>query len=140
MQVSLDMKKLSDALPEETRVECPVKHHFGPEVYVREVLMPAGSIVLGHKHLTKHLNTMVTGRILLLIDGKITEMVAPCTFVSEAGVQKAARIMEDCIWQTIHPNPENLTDIEQLETLLIEKNHNLIPLEEVETLSCPSLM
>jgi hypothetical protein len=32
------------------QTDCPVTHHFGPGVYIREVKIPAGSLVLGHKH------------------------------------------------------------------------------------------
>lgn len=140
MDVAIDLVKLNEMTKGVHEVSCPVTHHFAPSVYVREVFMPAGSLVLGHKHLTKHINTMVTGRMLIYMGDKVTELVAPCTFISEAGVQKAANIIEDCIWQTVHPNPEDIEDIDQLEELLVDKTSNLISLEELTKLICPSLM
>ena len=29
------------------QVACPVTHHFGPSIYIREVVMPAGTVVVG---------------------------------------------------------------------------------------------
>lgn len=139
MDVAIDLVKLNEMTEGTHEVPCPVTHHFAPSVYVREIFMPSGTLVLGHKHLTKHINNVVTGRLLLYMGDEVTELVAPCTFISEAGVQKALHIIEDCIWQTVHPNPEDIEDIDQLEELLVDKTANLIQLEELTKLTWPSL-
>lgn len=63
------------ALPQ---VECPVVHHFGPGVYIREVTIPAGTIALGHYHRHSHMNIMLAGKLALLCDdGQIRILTAP---------------------------------------------------------------
>lgn len=101
------------------QIECPVKHFFAPGVYVREIFMPAGSIVIGKIHKTEHFNIIERGRCLIRHDdGQVDVLQAPLTFVSKAGVQKILYIEEDTVWKTIHVTSE--VDLVKLEELLIE--------------------
>jgi hypothetical protein len=101
------------------QVECPLKHNFAPGVYLREIFMPAGSIVIGRIHRTEHFNVIVSGLCSIVHDdGSHEYLRGPMTFVSKAGVQKILYIHEDTIWQTIHPTDE--TDLERLDEMLIE--------------------
>jgi quercetin dioxygenase-like cupin family protein len=105
------------------QVECPVNEIFAPGVYYREIFMPAGLVVVGHEHKTKHLNIVLSGRALVTIDGQ-TQEIGPGTFVSEAGVRKALVILEDMRWATIHPTDE--TDPKKLEESLITKSEQYL--------------
>jgi hypothetical protein len=101
------------------QVECPLKHYFAPGVYLREIFMPAGSIIIGKIHKTEHFNLIERGRCTLYHeDGRQELLEAPHTFVSKAGVQKVLHIHEDMVWRTIHVTEE--TDLERLEAQLIE--------------------
>ena len=102
------------------QVECPVQHTFSPGVYLRTIRMPAGTFVIGHKHRTKHLNVVLSGCALVIVDGEIRRMQAPLVFESNPGVRKLLYILEDCDWATIHATDE--TDIAKLEEQLIEKS------------------
>jgi len=103
------------------QVECPVTHNFAPDIYIREIYMPAGTVVIGHKHLTEHFNVILKGKCRVMIGDVVEELTAPCTFVSGAGSQKIVNVLEDCIWQTVHSNPDNATDIETLESRYVIK-------------------
>lgn len=103
------------------QVECPLAQFFAPNIYIREMFMPAGTMVIGQIHKTEHFNIILEGRVRVIIDGEVHELIAPCTFVSKAGVSKVLNVLEDCRWQTIHANPDNITDIETLESLLVHK-------------------
>lgn len=105
------------ALPQ---LELPVKHLFAPGCYARELLMPAGSLVMGHEHKTEHFNVMLSGRMRVFMDGEVRDMVAPCICVSKAGTRKVALILVDVIWVTFHPTDE--TNVEKLESDLIVKS------------------
>ena len=105
------------ALPQ---VDCPVVHHFGPGIYVREVLMPAGTLVVGHHHKTPHLNVFLSGSLVLLDQaGQAKTLHAPFLFVSEPG-RKVAWTVTDCIWQNVVATDE--TDIDALEALMFDKS------------------
>jgi len=100
------------------QVECTEKHYFAPGIYVKEVTMPAGSIIVGKPHKTEHLCVMLQGRMeLLKDDGSIVELVAPATFVGKPG-RKIARIIETVVFQNIFATDE--TDVEKLEHMFVE--------------------
>ena len=96
-----------------SQTPCPVQHHFAPGVYVREIFMPAGTIVIGKIHRTEHMNLIDRGVISLFSAEGTRLLKAPCVFNSGTGVQKVLYIHEDSIWKTIHVTDE--TDIPTLE-------------------------
>ena len=100
--------------------DCPVYHHFGPGIYIREAHLPAGSLVVGHHHKHAHANVMLQGEMLMLgDDGKTTHIKAPFFCVSPPG-RKAAFIIRDVIWQNIYATDER--DVETLENQLLDKS------------------
>lgn len=108
------------------QTDAPVTHRFSPGVYLREIFMPAHTVVIGRIHKTEHFNVLLQGAALIVHDDGTREILrAPMTFVSKAGVQKVLYILEDMIWQTVHPSDE--TDLVKLETMLVEP----IPLEQL---------
>lgn len=111
--------QLGKAMAAMEQTECPVVHRFAPGVYLREIFMPADTVVIGKIHKTEHFNILIKGACLIVHDdGRREELRAPLTFVSGAGVQKVLYIIEDMIWQTVHVTPE--TDLVKLEAELIE--------------------
>lgn len=115
-----DVLHLESAFLKEEQVDCPVTHHFGPGVYIREVVLPAGAYIIGHAHKDTHLNVMLEGRLTIIKeDGTRRELAAPQTFVSGPG-RKIAYIHETVRWQNIYATPE--TDVDALETLLFDKS------------------
>ena len=104
----------------EEEVKCPLKHTFSEGVYVREITMPTDTIVLGHEHTTTHLNIISKGSCVLadMDTGELTDIIAPYTFESKAGVRKLLYIVEECVWSTVHVTNE--TNITKLEEILIK--------------------
>ena len=98
-------------------VEMPVIHRFAPGIYIREIFMPANSVVIGNLHHTEHFNLVLTGACHVLINGETHDLHAGDTMVSKAGARKMLLIHEDCRWQTIHANPDDCQDIEALDLL-----------------------
>ena len=98
-------------------VECPVKHHFAPGLYAREIFMPAGHVVVGKIHRHAHVNTISRGRVVVATEFGTQELVAPCTFVSLPGTKRAVAVQEDTIWTTYHPTEE--TDLAVIEASVI---------------------
>lgn len=104
--------------------DCPVYHHFGPGLYIRELRVPAGIVGMGHIQKHPHMNNFVSGRIRLLNDdGSSTELVAPMTFVGMPG-RKIVHVIEDMVWQNIYATDE--TDVEILEATYLEKSEESI--------------
>lgn len=97
--------------------DIPLKEVFAPGVYFREVLMPAGSLIIGHQHRTEHLNIISEGAALVSMDGVVQRIEAPCVFVSKPGVRKVLLIERTCRWATVHPT--DTTDPSTLRAELI---------------------
>jgi hypothetical protein len=114
------VQKLEKAFLQEKQADCPVVHRFGPNIYIREVSIPAGIFSIGHYQKTEHLNIMLAGRVLMVNeDGSKTELVAPQIFVSKPG-RKIGYILEDMTWQNVYSTNE--TDVEKLEAMFLEKS------------------
>jgi hypothetical protein len=100
------------------QVECPVTHHFGPNIYIREVVMPAGTVVIGKYHKHDHMCNMIQGRMIVVSeDGERAEVVAPCVFMAKKG-RKTAYILETVRFQNIYSTDE--TDVEKLEHMMVD--------------------
>lgn len=79
--------------------------------------MPAGSLVVGKTHRYDHLSCLSMGRVLVTIDDEITEVLAPYTYLSLAGIKRVLLALEDSLWTTFHGTEE--TDIDKLEMDLV---------------------
>lgn len=121
--ISNDRIELVEAdLLSRSQIDCPLTHHFAPGVYMREILMPAGTFIIGHEHKTDHFNIILSGRAMAMISGKYFTLEAPASFRSEPGVRKVLFIQEDMRWITVHPTHE--TDLEKLADELIVKSQS----------------
>lgn len=108
------------AMLELPQADCPVIHHFGPGIYVREVTLPAGVTAIGHAQRTEHLNIMLKGRVLMYReDGSTVELAAPALFVAPPG-RKIGDVIEDVVWLNVYATSE--TDVEELERTYLDKS------------------
>jgi hypothetical protein len=109
------------------QVNCPVTHLFTEGMYTREIFMPKGSLVTSKIHKTEHPFVLSKGKLLVSIDkGEWVEMEAPYTGITKAGTRRVAYILEDTVWTTFHANPDNISDLDEIEDLVIEKHDNLL--------------
>jgi hypothetical protein len=93
-------------------VEMPVKNHFSPGVYVREIAIPAGTVIVGKVHKTRYLNILQSGLATIITPYRKFLVAGPCTFESFEGEQKIGIIHEDCVWSTVHVTEE--TDVDKI--------------------------
>jgi hypothetical protein len=114
------VEALEEAMLAQEQVDCPVTHHFGPGIYIREVAIPAGTLVIGHHHKGPCMNILLKG-VLRVIgpDGEAKTLEAPFVFTTGPG-RKRGYALTDCVFQNIHATEE--TDLERLEDELIEKS------------------
>jgi hypothetical protein len=102
--------------------DCPVKHIFAPGAYAREILLPAGAVVVGKIHKHAHLNFITKGKVRVVTETGALEMTAPYTFVSEVGTKRVVYAVEETIWTTVHITNE--TDLEKIEDYVIAKTYD----------------
>ena len=114
------LELLEDFMLDLPQVECPVYHHFGPGIYVREVHLPAGIFAVGHAQRFEHLNIMLKGAVAMTADdGTLKVLHAPLLFVGNPG-RKFGYVLEDTIWQNIYATEER--DIDTLEATYLDKS------------------
>jgi hypothetical protein len=113
--------------------ECPVVHRFTPGLYIREITMPAGSLITSKIHKTEHPFTVSKGRVSVLTDlNEWQEIEAPYTGITKPGTRRVLYVHEDTVWTTYHPLGEmqvgdlgGLTDQEKVDRIegdIIEKH------------------
>lgn len=90
----------------EYHVEMPLTHRFTPGLYVREIFMPAGTIVVSRIHKTQHPFVISKGDCEVWSPGTGWQRLrAPHTGITLPGTQRLLLIHEDTIWTTFHPGP-----------------------------------
>lgn len=108
------VERLEQAMLALPQAECPVRHHFAPGVYLREMTIPAGTIVTGAVHKTENLIIVSMGRLSIVTEGGTREVVAGDTVTCRPGMKNAVVALEDSRWTNIMPNPDNCTDTDLL--------------------------
>lgn len=102
--------------------QCPLKHSFSDGIYVREIFIPKDSVIVGKIHKHEHPNFLMKGDVLVFTESGGEELIkAPCSMISEAGTKRVLLALTDLVWITIHENPTNTRDIEELENMIIAK-------------------
>ncbi len=85
------------------QLDVPVTQYFSRGVYVRQVDIPAGTLLTGKIHKYPCISVVLTGACEVITEQGPTIVQAPAIFESPAGVKRAGRCIIDCRWITIHP-------------------------------------
>lgn len=117
---AIELRSLESEMLQMQQAPCPVSHHFGPGVYIRELTIPAGTIAVGHRQRFEHLNILLRGRIAMLSEtGVVNVLTAPMIFVGQPG-KKCGQALEDVVWLNVFSTEER--DIEKLEEMLFDRS------------------
>jgi len=102
---------------------CPLKHSFSDGVYVREIFIPEGTFISGKIHKHRHPNFLLTGEVFVVTEGEGEEhLVGPRSMMSKAGTKRSLYAITDLVWTTIHHNPTNTQDLDELEKIVIAQD------------------
>lgn len=104
------------------QIDCPLKHHFSEGSYAREILLPAGSLVIGKIHRHSHINVISQGECMVLTEDGVRHLKAPLTFVSRPETKRVVYAVTDVIWTTVHVTNE--TDLSKIEDQVIAPTYN----------------
>lgn len=105
---------------------CPVKHHFTPGLYCREIFMPRGMIVVSKIHRLRHPFVISAGECLVYLGGETWQhLKAPHFGITEPGTRRLLFIIQDTVWTTFHVTDK--TDVDEIATdILIEYENPLL--------------
>ena len=104
---------LSTLLATGKEVELKVNHYFSDGVCIREMIAPAGAIIVGAAHKTNHLTTLVKGKMQIRIGNESKLVEAPATFEALKDSRKIGFAYTECIVHNILPT--DCKDIEEIE-------------------------
>lgn len=132
-EMRLKIQEFQNQVAKLEQVDLKVNHHFSKDTYARELLIPAGIVLVGKIHKHENLNIISKGKITVVSIEGIKTIEAPCTFVSTPGVKRVGFAHEDTVWTTIHGTSE--TDLEKIEDQFIAKDYNGVEGISTEELS-----
>lgn len=98
---------------------CPLKNSFCEGMYVREILIPAGTYYTGAIHKHSHPRFLMQGELVVATEEGVKNYKAPMSMITVEGTKRAGFAKTDCIIVTVHLNPTNTTDIAELRKELV---------------------
>jgi hypothetical protein len=108
-------------------VESPVVHRFVPGIYIREITMRPGSLIISKIHKHEHPYVISKGRCEVFTrEAGWVELKAPFTGITMPGTERVLLIHEETIWTTFHPIPFDVKgeeDLPKIEDHVIAKSH-----------------
>lgn len=118
--------------PEQVDLEALTSHYFAEGIYLRELRIPAGVVVVGKIHRTQHLTIICSGTVKITTDHGTREITGPAVFVSEPGAKKAAYAVTDVV--VMNPHPAETKDLQALEKHFIAPSFEALEQEKTHVL------
>jgi len=123
MSLEEDIRKQEGAFIGDSDI-CPLKHSFTDGIYVREIFVPAGMVLVGKIHKHEHPNFLLSGEAdMVTEDGGRVRVKGPCAMISPSGTKRALVSVTDLVWITVHHNPTNTQDLKELEEIIIADSY-----------------
>lgn len=97
------------------QTDCNITHRFEPGLYIREMRMPAGTLFIGRIHRHGHEVQLLSGVVVHLHEGHRIFLDKPVSVQTHPGYQMAAFALTEVTARSIHPNPTDSTDVQELE-------------------------
>ena len=91
-----------DRLKQEPQVDIPVTQYFCNGVYLREITIPAGTLLTGKIPTDERLNIVLSGSCEVVTQDGVKIVEGPAVFKSPPGGKRAGRCLTECTWLTAH--------------------------------------
>ena len=96
----------------------PLTRSFSEGVYIREMSMLKGGVVIGKIHNKSHTWFLMKGKLKIANEDGVVTYSAPTYVNASAGAKRVIMAIEDSVFVNVHPNPKNLRDTKKLEEML----------------------
>jgi hypothetical protein len=90
------------------------KHSFANGIYIREMRMKKGQLGFSAIHKHSYAFFLLSGVLASSTENGVEEFIAPCYIISPQGAKRIVYAIEDCVITTIHSNPTNTEDLNEL--------------------------
>lgn len=106
------------------QIGCPVKHSFDGDTYIREMVIPCGSLFIGRAHNLGHRCELVSGSVIHITPEGKRQIDAPFAVHTTPGYHMVMHALTDVVGRTYHP-AHGSTDTQALEDEYFESAHLL---------------
>jgi mannose-6-phosphate isomerase-like protein (cupin superfamily) len=96
------------------------RHFFAPGMYLRELTIPAGMLMVGKIHKHAHFLMVLKGRAEVISEFGRMVVEAGHISVSPPGVKRIVLALEEVQFATVHVNPTDTEDLTAIEAEHIE--------------------
>lgn len=112
----------------------PLTHKFADGLYIREINMPAGQLMITKIHKVEHPAFVLKGKVSVLTESGVEVVEGPCYFITKPGTKRVIYTHEDTTWVTVHSTDKKTP--EEVEEDVIAKNFDdpVISIEEINLL------
>ena len=128
------IEKIESVLKQYDQVEIPVTHLFSGDVYIRQIMIPKGTLLTSRYHKFDQVDIMLTGEMSIVSNDGIVKIKAPFVGYSKPGMKRIGYAHEDVLWMDVHPTKE--TDIAKIEAELFTDDYreiaNLVDREDYD--------
>ena len=90
------------------------KHSFADGIYIREMRMKRGQLGFSAIHKHSYGFFLLSGRLASSKEDGVEEFIAPCYIISPQGAKRIVYALEDCVITTVHANPTNTENLDEL--------------------------
>lgn len=121
-----DIQRLQEATALLPQQELHVEHSFLPGQYLRKLVMPAGTLVVGKRHRHRHA-LIVTGHVTVRTESGMVELQGTHIIDSQPGMKRAIYAHADSVLITSHLTEE--TDLDRIEAYVIMPDDAVLEIE-----------
>lgn len=112
------IRVFEDLLLQLPQLEMDLFHEWAEGLYARTIFIPKNVGMTTRVHRNECFNIISMGDVSVRDLWGVKRYMAPCQMVTKPGTKRALFAHEDTLWTTVHPNPDNCRDIEELERRL----------------------
>lgn len=100
----------------------PATEILNDGVYVREITVPKHTLVIGATHKEDHLFMVIKGKAKVISNH--TNFIISAGYIekAKANTKRLAITLEDTVFVNVHSNKNNITDLEELRTKLVNED------------------
>jgi len=106
----------------------PLHHSFADNMYVREINVPKGALLVTKIHKVAHPYFVLKGDVSVFTEDGVKRVTAPFYGITPAGTKRVCYIHEDCVWVTCHVTKEK--DLDKIEQEVIAPSYGDVSLPE----------
>jgi quercetin dioxygenase-like cupin family protein len=99
-----------------------IAHHFSSGLYAKETHIPAGHVLVQHRHAYDHLSILASGEVAIEVGGETTVHTGPACLTIKAGAHHGVRAITDAVWFCIHAT--DCADQDLIDETLIVPAHD----------------